>query len=453
MQPSIGRRCLVSPPPPLALAASICPTYHLARLVRLRIVQAIRLDIRPINWLACKAGGRLWPGIYFSRLSGLRLVDVPVPALPGAGWVRLRTILGGICGTDLALIRLRQHPGSMLRCFLQFPVILGHENVAIIDEVGPAAAQAGWSHGQRVCVEPTLACQARGIEPPCPACAAGRFNLCRRFADGDLPVGMMIGLCGFTSGSWAQYFLAHHSQLHPVPKTISDQQAVLTDPLACAVHAVLRRAPKPSERVLVLGGGIIGLGTIAALRALAKPASLTAVVRYHHQAELARRLGADTVIRWHGSDSAATRYRKLAQAASATCLPGAFGNQFVLGGFDLVYDCLGTGASLTDAMKWARPAGTVVELGTTPTIRLEATPLWFSELTLVGCNGRQIESYAARRMHTYRVVFELISSGRLQTAGLLTHTFALHDYRRAFAALADRARSGLIKAAFAPAQP
>jgi L-iditol 2-dehydrogenase len=411
-------------------------------------MQALVLHPRITNWAVCKAFGWVWPDVYVSRASALRLLEVPTPALPTAEWVRVRTVLGGICGSDVRLVLLRQHPGSMLRSFVQFPVILGHENVGVIEEVGSGAGQAGWQKGERVCVEPALSCQARGIEPPCPPCAAGRFSLCQRFMDPPLPPGMMIGLNGFTGGSWGEYFVAHHSQLHRVPEGLGDEVAVLTDPLACAVHAVLRHRPGSGQTVLVLGGGMLGVAVVAAIRALGSDATITIVVRHDHQAGLARRFGADGIVCWGRRDRAAERYRALAERVDARCLPGRYGNQAVLGGFDVVYDCVGTGRSLTDALKWAAPRGVVLQVGTPDICLVETVPVWLRELTVMGCYGRQIESYGGREMHTYEVVFDLIGAGRLDPAGLLTHTFALREYGRAFGALANRAEMGLIKAAF-----
>jgi len=411
-------------------------------------VEALLFDPKPYHWLAGKTIGRLRSGRLADRLSGLRLVDIPPPELPGPEWVRLRTLMGGICGTDIALIRHRQHPGSMLRAFVRFPVVLGHENVAVIDEVGPVARQMGWQTGQRVCVEPMLSCHVRGVDPPCSACAEGRFSICQRLDEPPLPPGMMIGYNHFTGGSWGEYFVAHHWQLHRVPDDLPNDVAILTDPLACAVHAVLRRMPKPDETVLVLGGGIVGLGVVAAIRALATPARIVCVVRHPHQVEQVRQFGPDATVAWRRRESLGARYRALAELTGARIVPAAFGNQAVLGGFDVVYDCVGTGQSLTDAMKWARSGASVVQVGTPGISLVEVTPLWMSELTLHGCYGRQIETFDNRKMHTYQVVFELIQSGRIRTTGLLTHVFALQEYRQALAMLADRRNSKLIKAAF-----
>ncbi len=409
-------------------------------------MRALTYDISAARWLACKVLGRLTPRVHWSVLSGLRLRDVPIPALPGPDWVRLRTRLGGVCGTDLALIFMRYHPGSILRSLNSMPAILGHENVATVDAVGPDAGE--WQVGQRVCVEPALSCVPRGIDPPCRQCQAGQFCLCDNFVNGTIARGIMIGTNRQTGGSWAPYFVAHKSQLYPVPAELTDEQAVLVDPIAGAWHGVWRRPPRPSERVLVLGGGIIGLACLASIRAMDDTADVAIVVRHEHQAVLADRRGAARVIRWSRSRTHAERYDDIAALVGGRRLPGPFGNQFLTGGFDLVYDCIGSGRSLTDAMKFARPRGTVVELGTSQIALVDTTPLWLSEVTVIGSYGRQMEPVDDNTRHTYEVVFEMIRSGRIQTDGLLTHTFPLRAYRRAFETLAHRSANRVIKVAF-----
>ena len=148
---------------------------------------ALVYQVRPVRWAACKVAGWLWPSAFWSRLSGLRLAEIPVPPLPSGQWVRLRSRLGGICGTDLASIMQRHHPASILQAFSSFPAVLGHENVSIVDEVGPAVT--GWQRGDRVVVEPSLSCVPRAMEPLCPHCEQGRFTLCDHFCTGPLPPG------------------------------------------------------------------------------------------------------------------------------------------------------------------------------------------------------------------------------------------------------------------------
>jgi len=400
----------------------------------------------PVRWTLCKIAGWATPEVYWSKLSALRLAQVPIPPLPSAKWVRLKPRLGGICGTDLAAVLQRGHPASILRVFSSFPAILGHENVSIVDEVGANVTTV--QPGDRVVVESALSCVPREIEPVCQQCAAGRFTLCENFRTGPLPIGSMIGWNSFTGGSWAPYFVAHESQLHRVPDTISDEQAVLTDPIAGALHAVLRRRPTDHENVLILGAGLVGMGVAATIRALGSQCKLTAITRHPRQAELMQRFGTNHTIPTNRSEGQAVRYARVAQQVAGTVVPSMFGHQAFIGGFDVVFDCVGTGQSLTDAMKYARSGGTVVEVGTSQITLVDTAPLWFDELTLIGTNGRAIEHYDNRSMHTYQLVFELIQQGKLNLAGLVTHRFPLDQYPQAFRTLIHRNQTNAIKVVF-----
>src|SRR5207253_1140389 len=95
---------------------------------------------------------------------------------------------------------------------------------------------------------------------------------------------------------WGDSLLAHEGQLYPVPDDLSDEAAVLLEPAACALHAVLRHVPDRNTTVLVVGAGTIGLLTIMALKFLQPDCDVSVIARHPFQAELARRVGADRVI-------------------------------------------------------------------------------------------------------------------------------------------------------------
>lgn len=414
------------------------------------MMRALVYDTRPWRWALCKAIGAVRPGVYWSALSGLRPASVPVPPLPSPAWVRLRPILGGICGTDLAVILQRQHPASILQAFSSLPAVCGHENVAVVDRVGPAVTR--FAPGDRVVVEPTLSCVPRGIDPVCRPCAAGRFTLCERFRDGALPPGSMIGWNRFTGGSWAPFFVAHESQLYRVPDALGDEEAVLVDPAAGAVHAVLRHAPPDDQTALILGGGFMGVSLVAALRALGCRSRLVGLARTPAQAERMRAFGADETVAIPAGTGQADRYAAIADLIGGRIVPTRFGHHAFIGGFDTVYDCVGTGSSLTDAMKYARARGTVVQVGTSQIVLADTCPLWFNEQTVLGVNGRAIEEHAGRRLHTYEIVFDLMTRGRLRLSGLLTHRFGLEDWRRALATAAGLCGDA-VKVAFEQPPP
>ena len=78
----------------------------------------------------------------------------------------------------------------------------------------------------------------------------------------------------------------------------------------------------------------------------------------------------------------------------------------------------------------------------------DLTPVWFTELTVLGAYGRQIEDFAGRRVGTYQLTHELMVAGTLDVAPLLTHTFKLHNYRRTLTVAMNKIKYEAVKVAF-----
>ena len=197
------------------------------------------------RYLATLAAGRVSDRFYLGALACTRYGDVDDPALPSERWVRIRTRLGGVCGSDLNVITLGASPSTSP--FSSFPFVIGHENVGDVVEVGRAVR--GVTPGARVTVNPLLCCEPREVAPPCAACAAGHHSRCAHFTDGALPPGMLLGTTRGLGGSWGERFVAHESQVVPVPDSMSDAEAVLVEPFACSVHAVRANPPSDGARV------------------------------------------------------------------------------------------------------------------------------------------------------------------------------------------------------------
>ncbi len=392
---------------------------------------SIQFEPRAWRWLTAKAFGRVWPQVYLSRLGAVRLRDVERPNLPGRDWVLLHTRLGGICGTDLGMVLMKHHPGSLLRAWLPEKVALGHENVAEIVEVGDDVGD--WRVGQRVTVDSSLGCRPRGVWPMCRSCAAGLPCLCENFDAGRVRPAVMLGATDFAGGSWSEFFVAHRSQLHAVPEGMDDEEAVLIDPVACAVHGVLRCWPTPEDRVAVLGSGILAQAAVAALRALGFAGPIDGLVRSRESAERMTAAGADRAVVMGRSTRVADRIRPVADALGAKMIVGPFGNAAVAAGYDLVYDAVGSGTSVSDASKVTRPRGTVALLGTPQIVLAEITPLWFREQRWVGCYGRQIERHGGRALHTYELVLDLVAEKKLSLAPWRADVYPLDRWADALA--------------------
>ncbi|NTW37794.1 MAG: alcohol dehydrogenase catalytic domain-containing protein, partial [Syntrophobacteraceae bacterium] len=149
-----------------------------------------------LNWCLNLAS----PRRFYRQLSPLRLQDVPFE--PIAGWVVLKNRLCGICGSDLGLLKGTE--SFLLEPYGSFPAILGHE---VLAEVVEAPSDSGFRPGERVVVEPTLPCRARGVAP-CRFCAEGRTNLCESFTGGGLAPGPVLGFNASAGGGMAEYMSA-----------------------------------------------------------------------------------------------------------------------------------------------------------------------------------------------------------------------------------------------------
>jgi len=361
----------------------------------------------------------------------LRLADVDPPELPGPGWQRLRPRLAGICGSDLHTV-----DGASSRYFepiVSFPFVPGHEVVADVLD-GPLA-------GRRVVLEPVLGCVARGIDPPCAACASGRKGACERIAFGHLRPGLQTGYCRDTGGGWSTGLVAHESQLHAVPDDFSDEAAVMVEPAACAVHAACASDITGGERVIVLGAGTLGLCVIAALRALCLPGALVAVAKHSNQRKLARDLGADQVVKPGEHKRAARRL------SGSLALESDNGDiERLTGGVDLVVDCVGSADSLAQCLEVVRPGGRIVLVGMPGVVRVDLAPLWQREIELRGAYAYGSEDRPEGPRSTFQLAFELVREARLER--LVSARYPLERYEDAVAHAAAAGRRGAVKIVF-----
>ena len=392
------------------------------------------------TYLATQVAGRLSEAWLVGGHACTRYADVATPDLPNEHWVRIRTRLGGICGSDLAIVGLEASPSTSP--FSSFPFVIGHENVGTIEACGSAVHNFGV--GDRVTVNPLLCCESRAVTPPCTACAAGHHSRCEHFTDGALPPGMFIGTTRSLGGSWGEQFVAHESQLVRVHDSVSDAGAVMTEPFACCVHAVLGVRPQRHQRVLVIGAGTMGLLMTAALQALAPDTPVTVLARHPFQARHASHLGASRTVMARGD-----YLGELAEAAGTRLLKPILGRPIGIGGFDVVFVCIGTSRGVEDAMRFARAGGTIVLLGNATTLRgLDWTPLWIKELVFRGTLAYAGHVHGGTDTNAFNLASTLIADGRAPIEGLVTHQFPLADYRDALKTARAKGPVESVKVAF-----
>ena len=392
------------------------------------------------TYLATQVAGRVSDQWLVGAHACTRYADVATPDLPNEHWVRIRTRLGGICGSDLAIVGLEASPSTSP--FSSFPFVIGHENVGTIEACGTSVRNFGV--GDRVTVNPLLCCEPRAVSPPCSACVAGHHSRCEHFTDGALPPGMFIGTTRSLGGSWGEQFVAHESQLVRVHDTVSDAGAVMTEPFACCVHAVLGAAPQTGQQLLVIGAGTMGLLMVAALKALAPESAVTVLARHPFQARHATHLGADRTVMARGD-----YLGELAEAAGTRLLKPILGRPIGVGGFDVVFVCISSARGVEDAMRFSRAGATIVLLGNATTLRgLDWTPLWIKELTFRGTLAYGGHAHGGADTNAFNLAATLIADGRAPIADLVTHQFPLADYRQALHTARAKGSVESVKVAF-----
>ncbi|GIU83231.1 MAG: alcohol dehydrogenase [Acidimicrobiales bacterium] len=407
-------------------------------------MKALVVRRRPSRFAAAKLAGALVPGSGAS-VGVLELDDLPVPDAPGSGWPLVFPRLAGICGSDLQTVDAAA--SEWFEPIVSFPFVPGHE--VVVDVPG---------EGRRV-LEAVLGCLPRDL-PPCPACVRGDVGACQNLERGSVEPGLQTGFCSSVGGGWSVAFRAHTSQLVAVPDTLSDEDAVMVEPTACAVHAVAKARPAPDERVVVIGAGTLGLLAVAAACRLYRPGHVTVAARYAHQKRWALEFGADEVC----DPQSLVR---VVRRQTGSVLVGSGGRSRLTSGADVVVDAVGSPESLESAFAVCRPRGRVVLLGMPGRARVDLTPLWHREITLVGAYAYGVEHLATaepvseengsvrgeaepRRGEGGRRSFDLALDlvGELRLGRLVSATYPLSRFREALRHAAEAGPRGAVKIAF-----
>jgi threonine dehydrogenase-like Zn-dependent dehydrogenase len=257
---------------------------------------------------------------------GLQIVeDHPTPE-PAPGEALVRVHIAGVCNTDLEL----------MQGYKQFRGIPGHEFVGVV-ECAPGAES--WE-GRRVVGDINAACGQ------CPTCQAGHPTHC--------PNRTTLGIAG-RSGAFAEYLTLPIGNLYPVPESIPDEIAVFAEPLASACEILEQIHVRPTDRVVVLGDGKLGL-LCAQVLALT---GCDLIVVGHHEAKL----------------------NILTQRAVHTTVNG----DSLAKSADLVVEATGHPDGYIAARRLVRPRGTIVLKSTYHgSIEADLTIAAVDEVTLVG---------------------------------------------------------------------
>lgn len=286
---------------------------------------------------------------------------------PGDGECLVRVHLAGLCATDV----------HITRGYMNFHGVLGHEMVGTV-----VAGSPNW-HERRVVCEINCVCRR------CEMCQAGLATHCRSRT--------VLGIEG-RDGCFADLVAVPEGNLHAVPETISDEQAVFVEPLAAA-YQVLAQCPIDKRMtVTVIGTGRLGLLVAQVLATTG--CKLTAVGRNPKKLSLCEKKGVQAI---HVNDLVGRQDR------------------------DVVVECSGTPEGLDTAMQLVRPRGTIVLKSTCAEPgSLNLAPLVVNEIRLLGS-----------RCGPFQEAINALARQAVEVRSLISKTFPIEQAVDAFDAARD----------------
>ncbi|MEW6274973.1 MAG: zinc-binding dehydrogenase [Bacillota bacterium] len=396
-------------------------------------IRCLILSLSPARVAAVKIFSKIWPGIYFcSRAAPLRLAEVHCGSLL-PGWVKVKNRIAGICGSDLHMVFIDADP-AVHPALLSGggTIFLGHEVVGRVVETG---SDCRFKPGDRVVMrarQGKVSCLF-SRKALCSRCLALDYNHCER-EDMDAIVG----------GGLGEGFVAPEGALFAVPESLPDDQAVLIEPAAVSVRGVLRCPPEKGEKVFVYGAGTIGFLVLQAIRTVQPECKVVLLAQYAYQKKMALDLGANEV--WMAQEDF---FSQAAGETGARLVSFSPKRRTLVGGFDKVYDCVGTKRTLQDSLRLVRSGGFVVLVGAElKKMDIDLTPVWYNEVTLVGSGSHGYSLWKGEKVEDYRLAAHWLEEGRLSGKGFITHRYGLEDYKKAFLAAVRKKESNSVKVVF-----
>jgi 6-hydroxycyclohex-1-ene-1-carbonyl-CoA dehydrogenase len=331
----------------------------------------------------------------------LALEDVADPQA-GPGDVVVRVAACGLCRTDL-------HYLHGTPTFRKPPLVLGHEISGVVEAIGEG--EEAFAEGDRVLVPPVFSCGR------CPRCREGRGTLCRD----------QIMLGNHRDGGFAERVAVPADQIFRLPEEVPLREGcIVSDALSTPYHAVVNRAAvRPGQQVAIFGCGGVGLAAVQ-MAALAG-GSVVAVDLLPAKLAKAKEFGAVETVNASEAEDVAKAVRR------------ATG-----GGADVALEVIGNPATIEQAFRAVRPGGRVVVVGfSAKDVALNAGRLMFREIEILGSLGCGLQDFPR--------LLELVRTGRLRVAPLVTHRFPLEAINEGFRLL-EEGHPDLIRGIVVPGE-
>lgn len=196
----------------------------------------------------------------------------------------------------------------------------------------------------------------------------------------------------------------------------------MTEPVSVALQALYDNMPWRNEKILVVGGGVIGNLIVQCARALVPDCHITVIEPSPFAAKRVSDLGADEIIFPKDIFSKAT------EITGAKLYNPILGLPIAMGGFNRVYDTVANTNTLNSALRVMKAMGTLSMVGVGKNFKLDPTPLWLKQQTIKGVYGHAYGSYEGKKLHMFDIAMDLMVKKKINTETLVTHKFKIEEY-------------------------
>ncbi|EIW77216.1 GroES-like protein [Coniophora puteana RWD-64-598 SS2] len=295
-----------------------------------------------------------------------------------------------ICGTDSHV-----HEGEFIA---KFPLIPGHEVIGVVEKVGKGVE--GFAKGDRCVADPSSVCER------CFYCRRGQPLLCEDYNGKGVT----------TAGGFAEYIVFSAAKVYKI-HNLTDEEATLVEPAACAIHGVDKLAAPVGIEALVIGAGPTGL-ILAQLLKLNGAARVVVAANRGIKTRIAQELGA--------ADEYVELDREAPEAQWARIREE---NPY---GFDVVVEATGSEKVANDSINYVRRGGTLMVYG----VYANSAQVHWAPSKIFGDEIRIIGSFA--QMHCFPRAVQYLDSGKIKVKGMVTDVFKIDEYQKALDKMSSR---------------
>jgi len=335
-------------------------------------------------------------------LTGIRqmeMKDIPEPVLVKPTDVKIRMSVLGICGSDIHYYTQGQI-GSQV---VEYPFTLGHEGAGVVVETGQSVKRV--KPGDLIAIEPAMPCRE------CDQCLAGRHHTCRKLR--------FLGCPGQAEGCLMEYIVMPEESCFPLTGRLTPDHGSISEPLAIGVYAVKKSGGIKDLKIGIFGYGPIGMSVMLAAKAEGAE-SFYVTDKIDQRLSVALKEGASGIINPLNED-VVEKIRDNTQL-----------------GLNAVFECCGQQEAFDQAIAVLKPGGSLIVVG------IPEFDRW--SMNVETTRRKEISlQFIRRQVDCVEAALEMMESGKISVANMVTHRFPFDKTKEAFDLVADYS-DGVMKA-------